>query len=171
MCGSRTLAAQGEGGRRAASHPSRSPQHISRAEEPGQEAGRAPTVPPTLPPPREPGDCSQPFLQGKSPRGPGTVGAGWALPPGCGPFCLRQVGCAGRPVSCERGREESELGRPGDGWKLLLGGAPLQQEQGECHGAWRGLRGRRSAAWVRWARSARLRPRTALPRPRPLAQD
>lgn len=71
----------------------------------------------------------------------GRVRVGWTLPPGCGPFCLRQVERAGRPVSCEQGREESELGRPGDGWKLLLGGPPFQQEQGKCQ------RGMAGAPW------------------------
>lgn len=67
------------------------------------------------------------------PSGPADrSGRGWTLPPGCGPLCLRQVGRASRPVSCEQGREESELGRPGDGWELLVGGPPLQQEQGKC---------------------------------------
>lgn len=95
------------------------------------EARRAATVPPALPPPR--GGPLSAFPPRGEPSGPADrSGRGWTLPPGCGPLCLRQVGRASRPVSCEQGREESELGRPGDGWELLVGGPPLQQEQGKC---------------------------------------
>lgn len=54
-----------------------------------------------------------------------TVARMWPSLPSPGGACRP-------PVSCEQGREESELGRPGDGWELLVGGPPLQQEQGKC---------------------------------------
>lgn len=95
------------------------------------EARRAATVPPALPPPR---GCAALNVssEGRALGACGQVGARVDTATRMWPSLPSPGGACRPPVSCEQGREESELGRPGDGWELLVGGPPLQQEQGKC---------------------------------------
>lgn len=96
------------------------------------EARRAATVPPALPPPREGGAALNLSSEGRALGACGRVGARVDTAARMWPSLPSPGGACRPPVSCEQGREESELGRPGDGWELLVGGPPLQQEQGKC---------------------------------------
>lgn len=73
------------------------------------------------------GMIHKPTLQGDSPAG--HPGHGGHRPPDVTLSAVPSGLC--RPVSCGRSLEERGLARPGDGWKLLLGGPPDQLEQGK----------------------------------------
>lgn len=107
------------------------------------EARRAATAPPALPPPRGGGAALSLSSEGRALGACGRVGARVDTVARMWPSLPSPGGACRPPVSCEQGREESELGRPGDGWELLVGGPPLQQEQGKC---------RRRVAGAPWPR-------------------